>query len=321
MSGPPPNFNSNESLLPDPGRDVAPIHVMKGGARPGEVKLSYTDEELEILKQYGLAKDGPIAEEIDELTKREFLKQLANCKVGTGDSVILSKNCSAVLAVINALIKSSIKKQNSSDMSFSDNNTNSNTDSDFNANTLISNSTPEPAPAPTPEPAPAPASAPSPPENEDIPEQKTTLFKRLFTRKKKPLSSIPPNTLKTNQNTVDWINNPIGSVGRSTTRRNINNSKKNNSANSLENTTKNKSSIFKKLFTRKKKVLSSSFPADASNQNAVVWTNNPIGSTGRFRTMRKNRLPQPSTGGATKKQRYFRRLGKTATKSKPGKKK
>ena len=86
---------------------------MKGGGN----SKAYTDEELEILKQYGLAEDGPIAKDIDEITKREFLKQLGNCKVGTGNSVILSKNCSAVLTVIRALIKSGIRKANKYDLS------------------------------------------------------------------------------------------------------------------------------------------------------------------------------------------------------------
>jgi hypothetical protein len=127
MSGPPPNFNANDSMLPDPGQNAAPIHVMRGGGVNPLLQNEtneqsgggggYTENETKILAQYGLDTGGPIYEAIDDKTKRKFLEQLDKCKIGTGSSIILHKNCSAVLAVIRALIKAGIKRANSRDIS------------------------------------------------------------------------------------------------------------------------------------------------------------------------------------------------------------
>lgn len=104
----PPGFDPSATVLPDPGASTAPMHIMRGGARGG---VMFSAEEEEILSQYGLAAGGIIADKIDAPTKAAFLTQIKSgaCGKGTGDLVILQKDCWAVVKVIRALIQSSMR--------------------------------------------------------------------------------------------------------------------------------------------------------------------------------------------------------------------
>jgi hypothetical protein len=135
---------STPSLLPDPGPSAAPMQVMRGGAAgeelapvlkdveagptaaveesvavvptaptPGDGGFS-TDEILE-LQRYQLHPGGVIDKDIDYATKQEFLKQIKNpsrCRRTTGDTVILGKDCWAIVKVIRALLRAKIKSTN-----------------------------------------------------------------------------------------------------------------------------------------------------------------------------------------------------------------
>jgi hypothetical protein len=262
MSSPPDNFNANASLLPDPGRDTVPIHVMRGGGAAENNEQpkkqsgnKYTEEQLKILNQYGLQKDGPIYEDIDDITKQDFLKQVDKCKIGTGDSIILHKDCSAVLAVVRALIKAGIKKQNSIDLEIeieTNSNNESNSESKFGSDNLTSSeSAPEPAPKTDSKTDTNKVlsstlidSTTKTSESEELPnkEKKESVLKKLFTRKKRPLSSTPPKV--TEENSIQWKNNPIGSIKRlGRSRKNNKNTKKNK---------KNEETIKKSYFRRSK---------------------------------------------------------------------
>lgn len=120
----PPGFNPNASLLPDPGPSAAPIQVMKGGgsstAQKGGVG-AFNNSEMAALAKYQLHSDkdgnpvGVIAAQFNDEQKREFLNQIADksrCRRTTGDSIILSKDCWAVVKVIRALLNAKIKKGN-----------------------------------------------------------------------------------------------------------------------------------------------------------------------------------------------------------------
>lgn len=110
----PTGFNENASLLPDPGANAVPIHVMRGGGKGG----NSSTEDDEILKKYGMGKDGPIEDRIPPETRAEFIKQIKSgvCSANTGDSVILNKDCWAVLEVIRELINVGIQKANGKDI-------------------------------------------------------------------------------------------------------------------------------------------------------------------------------------------------------------
>ena len=99
---------SDDNLIP---QVAGQIHVMRGGGGTEKASSSvkpgaYTKEEQLTLRQYGLNPGGIIADAIDEPTKRAFLDQVASgaCSADSGDSVILKKNCWAVVAVVRALI-------------------------------------------------------------------------------------------------------------------------------------------------------------------------------------------------------------------------
>ena len=102
----PPGFDATATVLP-PGPE-ARIEVQRGGARGG---VMYSAEDEELLSQYGLAAGGVIADKIDEPTKAAFLTQIKSgaCGKGTGDLVILQKDCWAVVKVIRALIQTSMR--------------------------------------------------------------------------------------------------------------------------------------------------------------------------------------------------------------------
>jgi hypothetical protein len=107
----PSGFNEHASLLPDPGTNARPIHVMNGG---GSSSDSNSNENDEILKKYGMGKDGPIEDRIPPETRVEFIKQIKSgvCSANTGNSVILKKDCWAVLEVVRELINVGIQKAN-----------------------------------------------------------------------------------------------------------------------------------------------------------------------------------------------------------------
>ncbi len=109
----PPGFNPSASMLPDPGPSSAPIHVMKGGGI-GVQSGGFTPDEQKILKEYGLDTGGSIADEVDEPTKVAFVRQIQSgvCGVNAGESVVLKKDCWAVVQVIRALLKKNIKSAN-----------------------------------------------------------------------------------------------------------------------------------------------------------------------------------------------------------------
>ena len=114
----PVGFNPNASLLPDPGS--IPIQTMKGGANitkaPVEVVGDFSPEELTELALYQLEPGGVIEHDIDSSTKKEFLKQIkdkSRCRRTTGDSIILGKDCWAIVKVTRALLKAKLNKTNS----------------------------------------------------------------------------------------------------------------------------------------------------------------------------------------------------------------
>jgi len=114
----PDGFNPNASLLPDPGS--IPIQTMKGGANitkaPVEVAGDFSPEELTELALYQLEPGGVIEHDIDSSTKKEFLKQIkdkSRCRRTTGDSIILGKDCWAIVKVTRALLKAKLNKTNS----------------------------------------------------------------------------------------------------------------------------------------------------------------------------------------------------------------
>jgi len=108
----PPGFNATATVLPD--NPSAQIHVMRGGGSGGSVGGGYNAQELQKLAEYGLEPGGIIANEIDEPTKVAFLEQekSGDCNKNSGDSVILKKNCWAVVAVTRALIQYHIRTSN-----------------------------------------------------------------------------------------------------------------------------------------------------------------------------------------------------------------
>ena len=94
----PPGFDYKSSMLPDVG---GAIHVQGGGGMSGGA-----GDDLKVLTEYGLQPGGIIADKIDEPTKAAFLEQLRSGACSdSGDSVIVKKNCWAVIAVIRALLK------------------------------------------------------------------------------------------------------------------------------------------------------------------------------------------------------------------------
>jgi hypothetical protein len=115
MSGPPPGFNATDSLLPDPGPSAAPIHVMRGGG-----VQTISEEDKKLLEKYGLGDTGILKGKIDEKVKTEFLTQLKSgkCSVGTGDMVVLKKDCWAVSMVIRELLKAGIQRTNKMGLGF-----------------------------------------------------------------------------------------------------------------------------------------------------------------------------------------------------------
>jgi hypothetical protein len=112
----PPGFNPNASLLPDPGPSAAPIQVMRGGGSSSAQKGgAFNETEMAALAKYQLHTGGVIAEQFNDDEKRQFLNQIADksrCRRTTGDSIILNKDCWAVVKVIRALLNAKIKKGN-----------------------------------------------------------------------------------------------------------------------------------------------------------------------------------------------------------------
>jgi len=112
----PPGFNAGATVLPD--NPSAQIHVMRGGGGGGGGGSTQTGgfnmQELEKLTEYGLEQGGIIADEIDEPTKIAFLKQESSgiCAKNSGDSVIMKKDCWAVVEVTRALINYHIRTSN-----------------------------------------------------------------------------------------------------------------------------------------------------------------------------------------------------------------
>lgn len=100
----PPGFNPNASLLPDPGASSAPIHVMRGGGQKGG---AWTEAQLKILTEYGLAPGQPLATKVNDDVKRAFLEQLPQCEgINAG---IVDKKCWAVHQVVRAVLNHNVE--------------------------------------------------------------------------------------------------------------------------------------------------------------------------------------------------------------------
>jgi hypothetical protein len=117
----PVGFNPNASLLPDPGSSV-PIETMRGGGSnitkaPVEVVGEFSPEELTELALYQLGPGGVIEHDIDFNVKKEFLKEIkdkARCRRTTGDTIVLGKDCWAIVKVTRALLRAKVSKTNRS---------------------------------------------------------------------------------------------------------------------------------------------------------------------------------------------------------------
>jgi hypothetical protein len=129
----PPGFDYKASMLPDVG---GAIHVQGGGGMSGG------NDDLKVLTEYGL-QPGGIIDYIDIPTKTAFLEQLksGDCSTNAGNSVIVKKNCWAVVAVIRALIKHDLASE---------------------VDDSLDEPSEEPKPT-TPKPTPSPPSPPTPP--------------------------------------------------------------------------------------------------------------------------------------------------------------
>lgn len=99
----PPGFNPNASLLPDPGASSAPIHVMRGGGQKGG---AWTEAQLKVLTEYGLAPGQPLADKVNDEVKTAFLEQLPLCD-GI-DASIVDKKCWAVQQVVKAILNTNV---------------------------------------------------------------------------------------------------------------------------------------------------------------------------------------------------------------------
>lgn len=100
----PPGFNPNDSLLPDPGTNSAPIHIMKGG---GLVFQSggFTPMEEATLEKYQMGPGGILESEIPADVKTAFLQQLKSFDTGSLNLSTLKKDQWAILQVIQALLE------------------------------------------------------------------------------------------------------------------------------------------------------------------------------------------------------------------------
>jgi hypothetical protein len=123
----PGGFDPNASMLPDPGAAAAPIHVMRGGAKGGdpqgetasraqvEIGDDVVDQESQdILAKFQLGPGGSLEDVFSDEVKESFVQQVKSglCKAGTGSSVILHKDCSAVVQVLRELYKLNIQSTN-----------------------------------------------------------------------------------------------------------------------------------------------------------------------------------------------------------------
>jgi ubiquitin C-terminal hydrolase len=129
----PDGFDPKVSMLPDPGAAAAPIHTMRGGARPGvngatsetgnnaaslnsNTRTHFDDdvnpeETHKILSDYQLGPGGILEDLISDDVKALFVQQIKSglCTAGTGDSVIMHKDCSAVVQVLRELYRLKIQ--------------------------------------------------------------------------------------------------------------------------------------------------------------------------------------------------------------------
>lgn len=100
----PPGFNPNDSLLPDPGANSAPIHIMKGGGLVFQ-NGGFTPMEEATLEKYQLGPGGLLETEISEEDKTAFLQQLKAFDNGSLNLSTLKKDQWAILKVIQALLE------------------------------------------------------------------------------------------------------------------------------------------------------------------------------------------------------------------------
>jgi hypothetical protein len=99
-----PGFNPNDSLLPDPGANSAPIHIMKGGGLVFQ-NGGFTPMEEETLEKYQLGTGGLLEAEISADDKTAFLQQLKAFENGSLNLSTLKKDQWAILKVIQALLE------------------------------------------------------------------------------------------------------------------------------------------------------------------------------------------------------------------------
>lgn len=100
----PPGFNPNDSLLPDPGANSAPIHIMKGGGLVFQ-NGGFTPMEEETLEKYQMGPGGLLEAEISSDTKTAFLQQIKSFDNGSLNLSTLKKDQWAILQVIQALLE------------------------------------------------------------------------------------------------------------------------------------------------------------------------------------------------------------------------
>jgi hypothetical protein len=100
----PPSFNPNDSLLPDPGANSAPIHIMKGGGLVFQ-NGGFTPMEEATLEKYQLGPGGLLETEISAEDKTAFLQQLKAFDNGSLNLSTLKKDQWAILKVIQALLE------------------------------------------------------------------------------------------------------------------------------------------------------------------------------------------------------------------------
>lgn len=99
-----PGFNPNDSLLPDPGANSVPIHIMKGGGLVFQ-NGGFTPSEEETLEKYQLGPGGLLESEISPDIKTAFLKQIKSFENGSLNLSTLKKDQWAILEVIQGLLE------------------------------------------------------------------------------------------------------------------------------------------------------------------------------------------------------------------------
>jgi hypothetical protein len=108
MATPPPGFDPNASVLPDPGASSAPIHVMRGGGMKGGNPELYK----RWLSMYQLGDGQALANEFSNEEKQNFLEAMNSGKCDWTVKSTLDAKCAPLVNVLKALLKQNIKRVN-----------------------------------------------------------------------------------------------------------------------------------------------------------------------------------------------------------------